>query len=133
MSLPSQLTNEAVTVENIFKYELSPILAALFNDEGEMRAAKSKSDLKSLLGTKVSSRGLAKPDLTVTDGSAILLVVNWPSKELVSDYVGNVCAFMLKKLDIDRTCLVFDCCYDFSTKRHRHGLDVANLYLKHTS
>ena len=43
----------------------------LFNDEGEMRTAKSKSVLKSLLGTKVSSRGLAKPDLTVIDGSAV--------------------------------------------------------------
>ena len=44
-----QLTNEAMTVVNIFKYELSPIPTALFNDEDEMRAAKSKSDLKSLL------------------------------------------------------------------------------------
>ena len=67
-----QLTNEVMTVENIFKYELSPIPTALFNDEGEMKTAKSKSDLKSLLGTKVSSRGLAKPDLTVIDGSAIM-------------------------------------------------------------
>ena len=111
-----QLTNEAMTVENIFKYELSPIPTTLFNDEGEMRVANSKSDLKPLLETKVSSRGLAKPDLTVIDGSAILLVVNWPSKALVSDYVGNVCAFMLKKLDIGRTYLVFDCYNDFSTK-----------------
>ena len=44
-----QLTNEAMTVVNIFKYELSLIPTALFNDEDEMRAAKSKSDLKSLL------------------------------------------------------------------------------------
>ena len=58
-----QLTNEAMTVENIFKYELSPIPNALFNDEGEMRAAKSKSDLKSLLGTKVSSFDLQNQTL----------------------------------------------------------------------
>ena len=81
-----------------------------------MRAAKSKSDVKLLLRTKVSSRGLAKPDLTVTDGSVIIWVVNWPSKALVSDYVDNVCAFVLKKLDFGRTYLVFDRYYDFSTK-----------------
>ena len=71
-----QLTHEAMIVQNIFKYDLSPVPIALFNDEGKMRAAKSKSDLKSLLGTKVLSRGLVKPDFTVIDGSAILWVVN---------------------------------------------------------
>ena len=59
---------------------------------------------------------MATPDLTVIDGSAILWVVNWPSKALVSDYVDNVYAFVLKKLDIGRTYLVFDRYYDFSTK-----------------
>ena len=57
-----QLTNKVMTVGNIFKYELPPIPTALFNDEGKMIAAKSKSDLKSLLGTKVSSCGLSKPN-----------------------------------------------------------------------
>ena len=34
----------------------------------------------------------------------------------MSDYVENVCAFVLKKLDIGRKYLVFDHYYDFSTK-----------------
>ena len=59
---------------------------------------------------------MATPDLTVIDGSAILWVVNWPSKALVSDYVDNEYAFVLKKLDIGRIYLVFDRYYDFSTK-----------------
>ena len=88
----------------------------MFNDKGEMRAAKSKSDLKSLLETEVSSCGLAKPDLMVIYGLAILWVVNWPSNTLVSDYVDNVCAFVLKKSDIGKTYLVFDRYYNFNTK-----------------
>ena len=111
-----QLTNKAMTVGNIFKYELPPIPTALFNDEDKMIAAKSKSDPKSLLGTKVSSCGLSKPNLTVIDGSAILWVVKSPSKALVSNYVDNVCAFVLKRLYIGKTYLVFDCYYNFSTE-----------------
>ena len=74
-----------MAIENIFKYELSPIPTALLNDEGKMRATKSKSDLKSLLGTTVLSRGLAKSYLAVINGSAILRVVNYPFKVLVFD------------------------------------------------
>ena len=127
-----QLTNKAMTVENIFNYKLSPIPTALFNDKAEMRAAKSKSDLKSLLGTKVSSRGLAKPNLTVIDESAILWVANWLSKALVSDYVDNLCGFVLMKLDIGKIiwCLTV---ITTSALSHRHGLDVEKLHLEHTS
>ena len=35
-----QLTDEAMKVENIFKYELTPIPTLLFNEEGNLRAAK---------------------------------------------------------------------------------------------
>ena len=127
-----QLTHEAMIVQNIFKYDLSPIPIALFNDEGKMRAAKSKSDLKSLLGTKVSSRGLAKPNLTVIDESAILWVANWLSKALVSDYIDNLCGFVLMKLDIGKIiwCLTV---ITTSALSHRHGLDVEKLHLEHTS
>ena len=34
----------------------------------------------------------------------------------MSDCVDNVHAFVLKKLDIGRAYLVFDCYYNFSTK-----------------
>ena len=46
-----------------------------------------KSYLKSLLGLKVPSYVLVKPELIVIDSSAILCVNIWPTKGLVSDSV----------------------------------------------
>ena len=92
-----QLTNEALTIENIFCYELSPIPTSMFEDKGAMKLAKSKSNF-SKLATKVSSRSIAKPSLLVIDGCAILWVVNWPTNGLVSDYVKNFCDFIFLPL-----------------------------------
>ena len=39
------LTNVAVKVKNIFRYELAPIPTSIFEDTGDLRAAKSKSNL----------------------------------------------------------------------------------------
>ena len=60
-----------------------------------------------------------------------LWVVNWPSKALGSDYADNVCAFVLKELDIGRTYLVFVRYYDFSTKlltRTRRGKSASRTH-----
>ena len=49
----------------------------------------------------------------------------------MSDYVDNVYAFVLKKLDIGRTYLVFDRYYDFSTKsltRTGRGKSVSRIH-----
>ena len=70
----------------------------------------SKPDLKSLLGSKMSSHGLAKPELTVIVGSAIFLVFQKSTKGLVSgciDYTNNIYAYVLKKLDACNANLVF--------------------------
>lgn len=44
-----QLTNVSVTVENIFKHELALISISIFNDNNDLRLAKSKADLKRTL------------------------------------------------------------------------------------
>lgn len=82
----------------------------------KMQAAKSKSDLISLLGLQVTSRGLRKPENAVIDSWVILWDVIWSTKGLVSDYNDSVCAFLLKKLDSDNNNLVFNCYYDFRIK-----------------
>ena len=41
-----QLTNVSVTLENIFKHELALISISIFNDNNDLRLAKSKADLK---------------------------------------------------------------------------------------
>ena len=38
-----------ITLEDVLKYELSPILLSVFENTGEIRASKSKADLKKAL------------------------------------------------------------------------------------
>ena len=38
-----------ITLEDVVKYEFPPIMLSLFENTGEMRASKSKSDLKRVL------------------------------------------------------------------------------------
>ena len=44
-----QLTNAAMTVENIFKHELAPIPTSIFNNDSDLRSAKSEPDMKRAL------------------------------------------------------------------------------------
>ena len=59
-----------------------------------MQIFMSKPDLKSLLGSKMSSHGLAKPELTVIVGSAIFLVFQKSTKGLVSGCMTTPITFM---------------------------------------
>ena len=67
-----QLTNTAMTVENVFKHKLAPVPTSIFNDDGDLRPAKSKTDMKRTPEFKVSTRTMSKPELTIIDGSATL-------------------------------------------------------------
>jgi len=123
-----QLTNDAMTV---FKYELAPIPTCLFNDDGDMRVAKSKADLKNALGCKISTRGMGNPQLTVIDGSATMWVINWPTKASVSDYLDNFCSYILQRIEAGNTNLFFDRYYDFSIKsstRSGLGKSISRTY-----
>ena len=51
-----QLTNAAMTAENVFKHELAPIATSIFNDDGDLTPAKSKTVLKRTLESQMSSR-----------------------------------------------------------------------------
>lgn len=52
-----------ITLEDVLKYESSPILLPLFKNTGEMRASKRKSDLKKALQVETFSR--LQPKLNV--------------------------------------------------------------------
>ena len=111
-----QLTNPAMTVENVFKHKLAPRSTSIFNDGSDLRPAKSKADLKRTLESKASTRTMDKPELPTIVGSAILWVVNWPTKASVSDYIQNISAYILQKYATGNVNLVFDRYYDYSIK-----------------
>ena len=101
-----QLTNGALNVENVFGFELSPVLTSMFDDTGDMRSVKSKSILNAV-GKKLSFRSMKKPELVLIDGWAIMWVVNWPTNGLVSDYSANYCDFVFLKRQSHDIAVVF--------------------------
>ena len=65
-----------MTVENIFKHELAPIPTSIFNNDSDLRSAKSEPDMKRALEFKALTCTMSKTELMITDRSAILWVVN---------------------------------------------------------
>ena len=49
------LCSNRITLEEVLKYELSPIPLSLFKDDGEMRSTPSRPVLKSSLQIEVST------------------------------------------------------------------------------
>ena len=70
---------------NLMAHELSPLLTSMFDDSGQMRDAKSKSNLKNALKVEVSGRN-ANIDATFLDGCAVLWVVPWPAGGTIQDF-----------------------------------------------
>ena len=77
-------------LEDVFKHELSPIPMSLFDNSGEMRSAKNKSQLKRALQIVSSKRQYSDVDAVVIDGSALLWTVSWPLKGTVEDLAKAV-------------------------------------------
>ena len=73
-----QLANKSIDAKELFKYELAPFPMSLFDQSGDIRIDKAKSQLKRLLTIEVPSRNSIRPKLIVLDGCAILWVVHWP-------------------------------------------------------
>ena len=80
-------------VENVFSFELSPVPTYTVDDTGDMGSSKSESSLNKI-SKKVSFQPMKKAEFVVTDGCALLWVVNWPTNELVFDYIVNYFDFL---------------------------------------
>ena len=75
-----QASPRDISISEVISCELSPVPTALFNDSGEMRISKSKSDLKKLTRVDVSARHVTQEaTCTVIDGCALLWIPQWPS------------------------------------------------------
>ena len=88
-----QLANKSINAKEIFEYELAPFPMSLFDQSGDIRIDKAKSQLKRLLAIEVPSRNSIRPKLIVLDGCAILWVVHWPSKGKVIDFIKNFLSY----------------------------------------
>ena len=61
-----------ITLEDVLKYELSPILLPLFENTGDRRASKSKLELKKALQVETSLLLQPKLNVVIIDGCAQL-------------------------------------------------------------
>ena len=107
-------------------HELSPIPTSMFDENGNMRDAKIKSNLKNALKVKVSRRP-AEQDVQATflDGCAVLWVVPWPTFSTVHNYLVRFRSYLDGYLAKSDVYLVFDRYIESSTKEAtRSGRDT---------
>ena len=108
-----QASGREADFKDVLSYELSPIPTSLFDDSGEMRICKAKSDLKNSTRVEVSARNLEEMDCTVLDGCAVLWTVPWPASSttnpaLVIHYVNSFKKLVERKLRSGDVYVVFD-------------------------
>ena len=105
-----------ISTKNMFSYELAPVPTSMFEDDGQMRTSKNKSDLKRKLQIEIPTRKTGIPDVVILDGCAILWIINWPSNATVLSYCKSVSEYIQRKLEQSDVFLVFDRYFDFSIK-----------------
>ena len=105
-----------IKIEDVIRYELAPVPTSTFDDNGNMRIAKSKSTLKQILQVETPSETPSNADISILDGSAILWVVHWPTDGTVQYYIENFKNVIGKRLQYQYVYIVFDRYYDCSPK-----------------
>ena len=106
-------------------HELLPIPMSMFDENGNVRYAKTKSNLKNALKVEVSRRP-AEQDVQATflDGCAVLWVVPWPKSGTVHDYLVRFRSYLHGHLAKSYVYLVFDRYIKGNTKEAtRRGSD----------
>ena len=106
----------------------------MFENTGEMRASKRKSDLKKTLQVATSLRLQPKPNAVIIDGCALLWATSWPTNSTVKNLADAlhqlVLSYMMGNSDL---YLVFDRYYKFSikglTRAQRTGMIASNHVL----
>ena len=90
--------------------------ASMFAENGEMRIGKTKVTLKQNLQVETPQRLTPQPDVTITDGCAILWVIHWPNRGNVRDFVDSFTSFIFGNAERCDKYLIFDRYHDFSIK-----------------
>ena len=104
-----QASSRGLDTDSLLAHEMAPYPTSMFDEDGHMREAKTKSNLKNALKVDISSR-IAERDIDVTflDGCAVLWVVPWPSSGSVQDYLDSFRGYLHKYLKTSHVYLVFD-------------------------
>ena len=80
------MSTRAINLNDVLKYELAAVPTSIFNEKsGEFRTLKSKSILKRRLQVEFTNPSRGTGDDVVIDGCAILWVLQWPTKDSVTN------------------------------------------------
>ena len=111
-----------VDLEEVLRFELSPIPLSLFQKNGEMRPPTAKSDLKEALKVTSSQRNQTKPEVIIVDGCAKFWSVEWPKGGTVRDLAYKMFQYVTSKLSNEKAdvFLVFDRYFKYSIKGIDH-------------
>ncbi|XP_078661436.1 uncharacterized protein LOC144905583 [Branchiostoma floridae x Branchiostoma belcheri] len=97
-----------IDIKSVLAHELSPVPTSMFDDEGNMRIATTKSTLKKKLQVTVSQRLVEKPEVEILDGCALLWVIHWPNQGTVADFVNAFTKNVMERVANQDTYLIFD-------------------------
>lgn len=121
--------------EKIFHHELSPVPTSMFDNNGNMRDSKTKSNLKNMIQVQHSNRTQSSkqlPAVLLIDGSAVLWTVHYPSSGIVNDFVNCFVTYIVHELKKNDVHLIFDRYQDFSiksiTRTSRAGKQVSRKH-----
>ena len=97
-------------------YELSPVPASLFEENG-MMYVPLKTILKTKLQVEQSNRIHGPSDAVIIDGCVMLWTVHWPTNGVVQDYVVNFMGTTKYRLTHCDVYVVFDKYIKTNTKQ----------------
>ena len=123
-----QNSDREIEPQKLLSYELSSVPTSMFNEEGQMRPATTKSILKNALKVETSKRlSEVTLDAIFLDGCAVLWIIPWPTGPAsVQDYIDRFRSYIDGQLKISNVYLLFDRYIKSSTKEHlRHTRDKA--------
>ena len=116
-----------IELEEVLKYELSPIPMALFDGNGLMRDSKGKSALKNALQVEICTRQ-PKSDVVIIDGCALFWHISWPLNGLVKDLATSFYDFIAKYFRDDiNVHLIFDRYFKYSIKGQTRKQRIGNV------
>ena len=92
---------------NLMSYKLSPYPPAMFERNGQMKQATSKSSLKNVLKVEVPIRR-AEFQAVFLDGCAVMWTVPWPPKGTIQDYLDSFRRHIHLYLQTSQVYLIFD-------------------------
>ena len=100
-------SSRKINFNDVLAFELAAYPPSMFNADGNMIVATSKSTLKHKLQVTISERNCPISDTMLYDSSALLWVSTWPSGKL-RVYVDAFKAFVHQALRRANVILVFD-------------------------